>query len=313
MKKLKVGIVGYGNLGKATEKMLLNEDVDLVGIFSRRKVDSKYSSKIFSRDELKRFQDKIDLLILCGGSQNDLLVDAPHLLKNFNIINTFDNHKLIRNEYEKLDKIAKEHNKMAIISCGWDPGLFSIERALFSAISKKNTPCFYGKGVSLGHTQAVKRIKGVIDAISFTLPDKIVLEEARKGNTFKPKHKRKVFVVADKDQDRISNEILSMPNYFKGEDTSVEFVSRSEIKRLQSSGHKGEIVSVVKEKGFYEKLNLRLSTNNNAILTAKILMCYVRNFEKLKNKFGCCALTPLHIAPIDLLLEGDKEAVEKYC
>lgn len=314
MKKIKIGIVGYGGLGHAVEQEAkARGDVRLVAIFSRREVVSPFGTPVLKQEEISEFKNKIDVLILCGGSQNDMLVDAPKYLKNFNIINTFDTHKLVPREYEKLNKIAVANEKTGLICAGWDPGLFSVLRAMLAPISDGMPACFYGKGISLGHSQAVKRINCVKDAISFTFPDENALKNAKSGvKGVKSASIRKVFVVADEKRDSVANQILNMPNYFKGEKIEVTFVSEKELARLKTAAHRGEIVSVKKEAGYKHSLNFKLKTTSNARLTAKIVLAYAAVFDRLEKQFGNRVITPLHIPPIMLLRKTELQAIKDF-
>lgn len=314
MKKIKIGIVGYGGLGHAVEQEAQNRgDVKLVAIFSRREVESPFGTAVLKPEKISEFKNKIDVLILCGGSQNDMLIDAPRYLKEFNIINTFDTHKLVPREYEKLNKIAVANEKTGLICAGWDPGLFSVLRAMLAPISDDTPVCFYGKGISLGHSQAVKRINCVKDAISFTFPDKNALKNAKSGvKGVKSASIRKVFVVADENYDAITNQILNMPNYFKGEKTEVTFVSEKELARLKTAAHCGEIVSVKKEAGYKHFFNFKLKTTSNARLTAKIVLAYAAVFDRLEKRFGNRVITPLHIPPIMLLRKPELQAIKEF-
>ena len=314
MKKIKIGIVGYGGLGHAVEQEAKNRgDVKLVTIFSRREVESPFGTAVLKPEKISEFKNKIDVLILCGGSQNDMLIDAPRYLKEFNIINTFDTHKLVPREYEKLNKIAVANEKTGLICAGWDPGLFSVLRALLAPISDDTPACFYGKGISLGHSQAVKRINCVKDAISFTFPDKNALKNAKSGvKGVKSASIRKVFVVANGNYDAITDQILNMPNYFKGEKTEVTFVSEKELARLKTAAHCGEIVSGKKEAGYKHFFNFKLKTTSNARLTAKIVLAYAAVFDRLEKRFGNRVITPLHIPPIMLLRKPELQVIKEF-
>ena len=222
---IKIGIVGYGNLGRGVESAVYkSNDMELVALFSRRSPDTiKTNTKldVYHIDEIEKFKDKIDVLILCGGSANDLPNQTPYFAKNFNVVDSFDTHAKIPEHFENVDKESNLGKKVSIISVGWDPGLFSLNRLYGQAILPNgNDYTFWGKGVSQGHSDAIRRIDGVIDARQYTIPVEDALNRVRNGEnpnlTTRQKHIRECFVVADDgaDKDKIENEIKTMPNYF---------------------------------------------------------------------------------------------------
>ena len=312
--KINVAIVGYGNLGKAVEKELLSSSfINLVGIFSKREnVQSALGTPVFARKDILQHKQKIDLCVLCSGSQSDMLFDAPELAQHFNIINTFDTHNLILQELEKMDTISKESHHMAIISCGWDPGLLSIIRTLLFATTQNNPATLWGPGISLGHSEAVRKIDGVVDAISLTFPPKM-----RKNDVFCMKnranlHKRVVYGVADKANHKtICEQITNMPNYFLGQNTKVHFVSKNKLEKLKNFAHQGRVLSSTQTNDI--NLNFSLKTTSNQLLTAKIVATYVRVFDFLKNKYGCGAFTPLDFSPADIVCMPRNEIIKNFC
>ena len=286
--KISVGIVGYGNLGKAVEKQLQNnDDFKLKAIFSKRKLQNTIPFK-----NIEKFKDKIDLLFLCSGSQNELENQAIKLIENFNIIECYDNHSRLAKYLPLLNEKAKNYNHIALCSLGWDPGLFSLMRALFSSLGFCPYT-FWGKGLSQGHTQAIKNINGVIDGIQFTLPNEKIISKIKKGEKFLPNknfHSRQCFVVAEKeDQSRITKEIITMKDYFQGYKTSVKFVSQHKLDKLKSFSHKGEVCT---ENNI---LNFSLNLPSNPDFTARVLLTYARSFCYLKKEGKTGAFSILDI------------------
>ncbi len=311
---INVGILGYGNLGKAVEIQLLQEkNIKLVGIFTKREnTISKYNTPVYSRQNLLNFVHKIDILVLCSGSQSDMLYDAPFYTKHFNTINTFDTHSLISQMFIKLNKIAKTNNHIAILSTGWDPGLFSYIKAIFSTILNTSCICFWGKGVSMGHSQAVKQIPNVCNAISYTIPNKKAKKLAIKG--LQPNsdlHSRLVYIVAkhSKYKKSIKKLVLNMPHYFKGQKVAINFVNSKRLNKIKVLSHKGEIICSTKD----NYLHLKISLKSNPQFTACIVASYVRAFKNIKNKYTSGAYTPLHFSPMDLSLLTELQTIKKYC
>lgn len=306
--KINIGIIGYGNLGKATEQIILSKHkYNLVAIFSRRMVKSKFNTIIESYENISLYKDKIDIMLLCGGSFDDLEKQTTDALFYFDSINTFDNHKKIPSEFERLDKIAKNTNHRLIMSCGWDPGIFSIIRTIFFSLSKTKPIVFWGKGISMGHSDAIRKVKNVTDGIEFTIPNKNALKLARLGKFYEnePLHFRQCFVVAEKKyQKTIYEKIKNIPDYFKGQPTTVEFVSHEELLKLKSKmAHCGEIISNFKTlDGSNNWFNFKLKTASNPNLTATILTSYIDAIINLKQDKKIGAFTPLDI-PISYLFD----------
>ncbi len=305
---MRIGIVGYGNLGKAVEKIAKqNKDIEIVGIFSRRKIHA--SVPTFDINQASDFKGKIDIMFMCGGSEKDLMIQTPTFAKDFNTIDTFDTHKNISKHFKNVDKICKENHTSSIVCCGWDPGLFSCLRVLFGSIFE-NVNCFFGKGVSLGHTNALKRIRGVVDAKQITIPNKKCLKKAKQGKEIlENKHIRKCFVVTNQNRKIIKEKIQETPNYFKGEKTIVKFVKQSHMKKFENLSHKGQIICKSKN----DSLSLSLEMKRNPEFTAKIMIAFATALEKIikANVFG--AFTPLQI-PVSWLTKTSKiETLKKFC
>ena len=310
---INVGIVGYGNLGRgvcfAVDKA---KDMQCVGIFTRRNpntISPVLPIPVFSIDELKNFKGKIDVLILCGGSATDLPSTTAEYLKDFNTVDSFDTHAKIPEYYEKLSKVTEQSKTLGAISIGWDPGLFSIARALFGAV----LPCgsdytFWGKGVSQGHSDAIRRIEGVKNAIQYTIPNEKALNLVREGVnptlTTREKHFRECFVVINEgaDKQKIEKEIKEMPNYFADYDTTVHFISEEELKEKHSGlPHGGFVVrSGITGKETKQMVEFSLKLDSNPEFTASVLTAYARAVARL-SKEGKSGIVTVFDVPISYL------------
>lgn len=296
--KIKVGIVGYGNLGKAIEKRIKNiEEFELVAIFSKRDLPNavKY-------EKIENYKNKIDVLFLCGGSQNELEKQGIKLIKNFNIVESYDNHAKLKKYVSKIDSLAKKYKKVSLCSFGWDPGLFSFMRGLFDSLGYPPYT-FWGKGLSQGHTQAIKNIRGVKDALQFTLPNEHIKNKIKKGVKLKQDksfHKRLCYVVCDQaGRENIKKKIMSMPDYFEGYKTQVHFASQEKLNKLKSFSHRGEVVA----KG--NIINFSLNLPSNPDFTASVAVCYARAISKLikDKRFGAYTIFDL---PLKTILKKNK-------
>ena len=310
--KINVGIVGYGNLGKAVEQSVLsNSNLNLIAIFSRRMIKSKFNTKIETYESFKNYSGKIEIMYLCGGSKSDLEVQTPEILELFDCINTFDTHKKIQTEFNKLDELAKISKHRLIMSCGWDPGIFSVIRGMFLAIGKTMPNTFWGKGISMGHSDAIRRVSKVIDGVQFTIPNKEAVKLAKTGNLPEgmPKHFRECFVLTDKNNEtEVEYEIKNIPNYFKGEPTKVNFVESLDLLKLKNKMfHKGEIISNFKTiHGTKNKMQFSVSMDSNPNFTAYIMLAYTNAVINLKEKNKTGAFTCLDI-PISYLFVGKEK------
>lgn len=318
--KIKVGIVGYGNLGKAVEELvILNQKFALVACFSRRLTNSKFNTKIEPYDKILDYKNKIDVLFLCGSSKCDIEVQAPELSAHFNTINSFDNHKKIHQLLNTLDPISKINKKVSLTASGWDPGLFSVIRTMFYAISNSEPITFWGKGISMGHSDAIRQIAGVEDAIEFTIPNNDAVIMANKGlkNITIPKHIRKCYVVTAKSRKtNIEKQIKNIPNYFKNQPTSVEFVSEEKLLKLKSKlSHKGKIITkFIHSKQTSSKMYFEVSMQSNPMFTASIMIAYAIAVMNLFHKKQYGSYSCLSIAPI-LLFDPDvhEKIIKKLC
>lgn len=320
---INVGIVGYGNLGKGVSKAILkNSDFNCVGIFTRRSPDSVHpvaNEKVYSISELNNFKGKIDVLILCGGSATDLPETTASYLKDFNTVDSFDNHAKIPEYYAKLQAVAKENGTLSAISIGWDPGLFSICRALFGAVLPDgNDYTFWGKGVSQGHSDAIRRIKGVKNAIQYTIPVQSALEKVREGLnptlTAKDKHLRECFVVAEDGADKaeIEKQIKTMPNYFAPYETVVHFISEEELKEKHSKlAHGGFVLRSGKTSDENSQLlEFSLKLDSNAEFTSSVLLAYARAVARLY-KEGKTGVLTVYDIPLKYLSPLTEEEMRK--
>lgn len=311
--KTNIGIVGYGNLGKAVERQVIAyKNFNLVAIFSRRTIKSAYGTLVEPYENYKNYQSKIDIMLLCGGSANDLEIQTPEILEYFDCVNTFDTHKKISSEFHKLNEIAKKSNHILIMSCGWDPGIFSIIRATMFAISKTEPITFWGKGISMGHSDAIRQIDCVVDGVQFTIPNQEAKQKAKRGVAFDnlPLHKRDCFVVANKkDEPKIEYKIKNIPNYFKGQPTKVNFVSHETLLKLKNKlSHKGEIVCSFKHiSGTKSTMNFSVSMKSNPDFTASIILAYTTAVINMKENQMTGSFTPIDIPASFLFTENQRE------
>ncbi len=310
---IKIGIYGYGNLGKGVEcAVAQNPDMELVAVFTRRdpkalKINTE-GVGVYNADKLKDMTDKIDVLILCGGSATDLPVQTPEMSKLYNVVDSFDTHAKIPEHFENVDKAAKESGKVAIISVGWDPGMFSLNRMYAGAVLPDGKDyTFWGKGVSQGHSDAIRRIEGVVDAKQYTIPIDKALAVVRSGSnpelTTRQKHLRECFVVAEEgtDKARIENEIKTMPNYFADYDTIVHFISQDELNRDHSGIPHGGFVIRSGRTGLNLEhqhiIEYSLKLDSNPEFTASVIVAYARAAYKMNKMGDCGCKTVLDIAP----------------
>lgn len=312
---MKLGIYGYGNIGQGVETALLqNKDIELVGIFTRRdksKVTSILNNKVFNANEINDFKDKIDVLAICGGSATELPTMTPELAKNFNVIDTFDTHANALTHFNNVDKAAKEGNHTAIISCGWDPGMFSLNRLYANAILPQGIDyTFWGRGVSQGHSEAIRHIKGVVNAIQYTVPVEKNVERIKAGETpeltVRDKHIRECYVVVEPDADKtkIENEIKTMPHYFDEYDTIVNFITLDELKEKHSGmPHGGFVIrtgKTGKDNEHKHTISYNLKLDSNPEFTAQVVVAFARALKKEYDRGVRGCLTVFDIRPRDL-------------
>ncbi len=301
--KIKVGIVGYGNLGKGVRKAInQNQDIELEAIFTRREVSkvSENDNLMVHISKISDFKDKIDVMILCGGSATDLVEQGPMVAEMFNTVDSFDTHAKIPAYFEKMNEVSTASGNLSIISVGWDPGLFSLNRLLGNAVLPNGKDyTFWGKGVSQGHSDAIRRIQGVKNGIQYTIPIEAALERVRSGEnpdlTTREKHLRECFVVAEEgaDKTKIEEEIKNMPNYFSDYDTTVHFITEEELKRDHSGMPHGGFVIRTGEtgEGTKQRIEFSLELGSNPEFTSSVLVAYARAISKMAKEGKKGALT----------------------
>lgn len=317
---MKIGILGYGNLGRGVEYAVRqNPDMELVAVFTRRNPDDlkiNSDAKVISVSEIENWKDKIDVLIICSGSANDLPVQTPQYAKMFNVVDSFDTHAKIPTHFDNVDKSAKEGGHVAMISVGWDPGMFSLNRVYANAILPQGQDyTFWGKGISQGHSDAIRRIEGVKDAKQYTIPVESALLAVRNCEnptfTARQMHTRECFVVVEEgaDKERIENEIKTMPNYFEPYDTTVHFISEEELKEKHSGiPHGGFVIrtgTTAGNKNHIIEYSLKLESNPE--FTSSVLVSYARAVYRLakEGEIGC--KTVFDIAPKYLSQKTNEE------
>ncbi|MCI8741725.1 MAG: diaminopimelate dehydrogenase [Lachnospiraceae bacterium] len=317
---IRIGILGYGNLGKGVECAIKhNEDMELAAVFTRRdpaglKIQTE-GVKVCSVQDAPSMKDAIDVMILCGGSATDLPVQTPEMAKHFHVVDSFDTHARIPEHYAAVDAAAKESGHVGIISVGWDPGMFSLNRLYANAILPGGHDyTFWGKGVSQGHSDAIRRVAGVKDARQYTVPVEAALEAVRSGSspelTTRQKHTRECFVVAEDGADlaRIEKEIVTMPNYFADYDTTVHFISEEELMRDHAGIPHGGFVIRTGTTGWNDEhshvIEYRLKLDSNPEFTASVLVAYARAAYRLgqEGQKGCRTvfdIAPAYLSAVD--------------
>ena len=316
---IKIGILGYGNLGKGVESAVCqNPDMELAAVFTRRNPENlkirMENVPVLSADCLPEMKDQIDVLILCGGSATDLPKQTPEYAKYFNVVDSFDTHAKIPEHFDAVDAAAKENNTTAMISVGWDPGMFSLNRLYGNVILPEGKDyTFWGKGVSQGHSDAIRRVEGVKDAKQYTIPVDAALEAVRSGSnpelTTRQKHLRECFVVADEGADlaKIEETIKTMPNYFADYDTTVHFISEEELKEQHSGIPHGGFVlrsgvtGMDKENKHLIEYSLKLDSNPE--FTASVIVAYARAAYRMSQEgmTGCKTVfdvPPAYLSPL---------------
>ncbi len=320
---IKIGILGYGNLGRGVECAVgQNPDMELVAVFSRRNPETvsilTKTAAVCHVSDLENWKDKIDVMILCGGSATDLPVQTPETVKLFNVVDSFDTHARIPEHFAAVDSAAKESGKVGIISVGWDPGMFSLIRMISGAVLPEGKDyTFWGKGVSQGHSDAIRRVDGVKNAKQYTIPVESALDRVRSGEnptlTTREKHIRECFVVAEEGADlaKIEAEIKNMPNYFADYDTTVHFISEEELKREHAGiPHGGFVIrsgktGANKENNHIIEYSLKLDSNPE--FTSSVIVAYARAAYKLAKEGVSGARTVFDIAPCYLSAKSGEE------
>lgn len=320
---MKIGILGYGNLAKGVECAIRqNDDMELAAVFTRRNpADVKIKTEgvnVYSVDDIVAHKDDIDVLVICGGSATDLPKQTPEYAKYFNVIDSFDTHARIPEHFANVDKAAKESGHTALISCGWDPGMFSLNRLYANAILPEgNDYTFWGKGVSQGHSDAIRRVEGVKNGKQYTIPVDSALEAVRNGEnpelTTRQKHTRECFVVPQEgaDLDKIREEIVNMPNYFSDYDTTVHFISEEEFEANHSGIPHGGFVFRSGVTGWNKEnkhiIEYSIKLDSNPEFTASVLVAYARAIARLHSEGVTGCKTVFDIAPAYLTAMSDDE------
>jgi diaminopimelate dehydrogenase len=320
--KIKIGIVGYGNLGKGVELAIKqSNDLEIKAIFTRRNPSEiKSNSKILHMSEMLNYKEDIDVMILCGGSAKDLPIQSPQIVENFNIIDSFDNHEKIPEHFNNVNKIAEKSGKIGLISVGWDPGIFSLNRLLGEVVlplGKSYT--FWGKGVSQGHSDAIRRVKGVKHGVEYTIPIEEAINKVRKVEfpdfTPREKHRRRCYVVPEDGADlkNIESEIKNMPSYFSDYETTVNFITEDEFnKNHKGISHGGFVIRAgITGEDSKQIMEFNIKIESNPEFTASILVAYARAVYRLNKEGQSGALTIFDI-PFSYLSQKSGYHVRKY-
>lgn len=320
---IRIGILGYGNLGRGVEcAVAQNPDMELKAVFTRRNPEElaiwSKTAEVLNVSELENWKEKLDVLILCGGSATDLPEQTPECAKYFHVIDSFDTHAKIPEHFAAVDEAAKKSGKVAIISVGWDPGLFSLNRLYANAILPEGKDyTFWGRGVSQGHSDAVRRVPGVKDARQYTIPVESALEAVRAGKnpelSTREKHTRECFVVLEEGADpaKVEQEIKTMPNYFSDYDTTVHFISEEEMKRDHSAlPHGGFVLRsgvTGREKEHHHLIEYTLKLDSNPEFTSSVLVAYARAAYRMAQEGMSGCKTVFDVAPAYLSPKSGEE------
>lgn len=308
---IRIGIAGYGNLGRGVEAAIdLNPDMQLVGVYTRRAPENVQTlhadTPVFAHDDLAGQSDRIDVLILCGGSKNDLPTQSPELAGTFNIVDSFDTHARIPEHFDAVDAPARAASKTALISAGWDPGMFSINRVYGEALLPDgDSYTFWGRGLSQGHSDAIRRVDGVAGGVQYTVPNEAAIEAVRSGVrpelSTRQKHTRECFVVLAEAADAaaVRSAIVEMPNYFADYDTTVTFIGAEELARDHAAMPHGGFVlrSGNTSAGQQQVIEYSLALGSNPEFTASVLVAYARAVHRLNSRGQFGAHTVFDIAP----------------
>lgn len=320
---IRIGILGYGNLGRGVECALKqNPDMELVAVFTRRNPETvkilTAGVPVYPVEQAEQMADKIDVLILCGGSATDLPVQTPKYAKLFNVVDSFDTHARIPEHFADVDKAAQASGKVGIISAGWDPGMFSLNRMYANAVLPDGADyTFWGKGVSQGHSDAIRRIEGVRDARQYTIPVESALEAVRSGQnpalTTREKHTRECFVVVEEGADtaRIEHEIKTMPNYFADYDTTVHFISEEELQKNHNGIPHGGFVIRCGKTGWNSEnthiIEYSLKLDSNPEFTSSIIVAYARAAHRMNHEGQKGCKTAFDVPPAYLSAKSGEE------
>ena len=319
---MNIAIYGYGNLGRGVEAAAQkNPDMNIVGVFTRRdpsSIETRTGIPVYAADDILNYKDKIDVVVICGGSATDLPHMTPGLALNFNVIDSFDHHAMIPEHFTNVDKAARETGHIALISAGWDPGLFSISRVYAQAVLPEGeTYTFWGRGVSQGHSDAIRRIPGVLDARQYTVPVESAVNAVRNGLnpvlTTREKHTRECYVAAAPDADltAIENTIKSMPDYFADYDTTVNFISLEELRKNHAGlPHGGSVIRSGKtglQDEHTETIEYTLTLDSNPEFTAGAILAFARGIYRMHGRGMTGCKTVFDVAPADLSILSSEE------
>ena len=320
MNKIRAGIVGYGNIGRGVEKAIWQSpDIELAAVLTRRAPEELSietpTARKFHVDDAPALKGKVDVMILCGGSATDLPVQGPEFAKYFNTVDSYDTHAKIPEYFKAMNKASQAAGLVSVISAGWDPGLFSMNRVLAQAILPQGSVCtFWGKGVSQGHSDAIRRVDGVEAATQYTIPIDAAIEKARRGEsdalTTRGKHIRECFVVTKEGADKaeIENNIKTMPNYFADYDTIVHFINADEFAANHTGmAHGGFVIHSGETSGNRHTIEFSLELDHNAEFTASVLVAFARAACRYHREGRSGALTPLDIPLAYLSLKSDED------
>ena len=323
---IKIGIVGYGNLGKGVESAICSSnDMELVAVFTRRNPDSVHTYtdvNVYDINKVNDMKDKIDVMIICGGSANDLPKQTPELAKHFNVIDSFDTHARIPEHFENVDSASREGDKISLISAGWDPGMFSINRLISQAILPNGKDyTFWGRGVSQGHSDAIRRIEGVVDARQYTVPVESAVNSVRNGEnpelSTRDKHTRECYVVAQEgaDLEKIRNAIVNMPNYFADYDTTVNFITQEELDKNHKGIPHGGMVLRSGTTGMNNEnkhiIEYKINLDSNPEFTSSVIVAYARAIYRMYREGVRGCKTVFDIAPVYLHPDSPEEVRKK--
>ncbi len=324
---IRIGIMGYGNLARGVEAAVKkNDDMELTAVFTRRNPESLQirdeNAKVLKAEDVYGYKDEIDVLVLCGGSKDDLMGQSPLYARDFNVVDSFDTHANIPQHFANVDAAASENGNLALISSGWDPGLFSINRIYAeSVLPGGETYTFWGKGLSQGHSDAIRRIEGVLDARQYTIPNEEAMNQVRAGLNPElstgDKHTRECFVVAEEgaDLERIEKEIKEMPNYFSDYETTVNFISMEELKKNHGSMAHGGFVIRSAKTGWEDDqtaiIEYSLNLGSNPQFTGSVLAAAARAVYRMNREGMSGAITMADIPPAKLSIKTREEMLEK--
>ena len=318
-----IGIYGYGNLARGVEQAILaNPDQELAVVFTRRDPAALQiaapGAVVASAQDVLAWKGKLDVLVICGGSATDLPEMTPRLAKDFNVVDSYDNHSSIPAHYQAVDQAAKEAGTVALISCGWDPGLFSLNRLYANAVLPQGSDyTFWGRGVSQGHSDAVRRIEGALDARQYTVPVPEAVERVRRGEnpqlTTRQKHRRECYVVAAEgaDQEAIRQQIVTMPAYFADYDTTVTFITMEEMRRDHSGlPHGGSVIRTGSTgSGNNHTIEFSLNLDSNPEFTGSVLAAYARAVDRMAKRGQSGCVTVFDVTPADLMAAPREELI----